>query len=157
MSKIKFIFSLTVALFMLISISVIAAGCAKKEKITGKFYTLQEAYEQDLLTKDDLRVIAGYHNAEKQYSERLNGEIAETIKRDWTKDIEEKFNEHIEKIDGETALIKKYYGSYNGCVAVIIECVNVQNPAVYNQIVVDVGGISFNYNDPGPRIMVWVS
>lgn len=46
-------------LFMMLILSVVLVGCNKN---AGKLYTLEEAYNLNLITKDDLKSIAYYYN-----------------------------------------------------------------------------------------------
>lgn len=64
--------------FMLINVLFIV-GCKKDQKME-KFYTLKEAYEEKLLTKEDLQSIAVLHNNGKQVDNILNTEVANSCK-----------------------------------------------------------------------------
>ena len=48
-----------IVLFMMLILSVVLVGCNKN---LGKLYTLEEAYDLNLITKDDLKSIAYYFN-----------------------------------------------------------------------------------------------
>ena len=48
------------------------AGCGPTP--SGTFYNLQEAYEGDMLTREELMSIAYYHNGGRQYNEEIMGE-----------------------------------------------------------------------------------
>ncbi|MDE6850183.1 MAG: hypothetical protein K2J54_02530, partial [Clostridia bacterium] len=141
------------------------AGCNKSgsegsgnqnEGVTsGTFYTLQQAYDNGYLTQADLESIAYYHNGEKPYPENISEDTAKSIKRDWAKNLTDDETNPTEDVTEDEVTIRKYYGTYNGCVAVTVERTGAMHPAVYNPVVVEIGTVVFNYGYYSPRITVW--
>ncbi|MDE7256872.1 MAG: hypothetical protein K2N50_02810 [Clostridia bacterium] len=148
-----------------LSLTVAFAGCNKSgsegsgnqnEGVkSGTFYTLQQAYDNGYLTQADLENIAYYHNGEKPYPENLSEDTAKSIKRDWAKNLTDDETNPTEDVTEDEVTIRKYYGTYNGCVAVTVERTGAMHPAVYNPVVVEIGTVVFNYGYYSPRITVW--
>lgn len=146
-----------------LSLTVAFVGCNKgsnpnnenAEPDTGKFYTLQQAYDNGYLTQADLENIAYYHNGEKPYPENISEDTAKLIKKDWVKNLADDEVAPAEDITEDRVSITKYYGTYNGSVAVIVERAGAMYPAVYNPVVEEIGNVVFNYSFYGPRITVW--
>lgn len=160
MAKIRNIAILVLSILLLFGICVMVVGCSYDEQETedekeGTFYSLQEAYDRGLLSQENLLSIAYYHNNWIPYTDRLSENIAKSIKRDLTKILEEKDNKPIQAVDCETAIIEKYYGTYNNCVAVIVDRAGVNSGAVYIPISVEIGSVTFIYDLYRPQIVVW--
>lgn len=93
-------------------------GCNSKkeeEEKMGKFYTLQEAYEYELLTVDDLKNIAYLYNNKIQNG-LTNKEIEEDIKKTYLIQLQES----ISNAKIEDVYIKNYYGTYDDCIVVCV-------------------------------------
>ena len=116
-----------------------------EEENIGTFYTLQEAYNNGILTKEDLKVIAT--------TPRL--ELADiTIKQAIIKDYLKMFLEHTQSYHDATVediYIYKYFGDYNGAIVIQITEVFVEYPAVMMEYTV--ADIVIEYS--GPEILVW--
>ncbi len=119
-------------------VAVFAAGCGTpkeppEEVPKGKLYTLQTAYDSGWLTKDDLMSIAYYHNGGRDYNEDIMPEDYAPKPKDPKalsadspigKSIRNiVWNDYMSEDDREWFRFKDvgfaYYGSYNGCVAVL--------------------------------------
>lgn len=121
----------------------------------GKFYTLQEAYDEGFLSIDDLKNIA-YHFNEGSDDESfvptpktpevLSEEIQNIIKRDYMEflDIPMELKKSYPGGDKEAISISKYYGTYGNNIAICIYskyyAVDLPPPIDFN-----IGGIIF-YN-----------
>ena len=57
-----------------------AINKVEKDIRSDRFYTLQEAYDKEMLTVENLQSIAGYHEANTSTSEEINPENANRIK-----------------------------------------------------------------------------
>ncbi|MCL2678460.1 MAG: hypothetical protein FWE85_05350, partial [Clostridiales bacterium] len=117
----------------------------EKEKKMGASYSLQEAFDKGLLTKEDLQNIAYYHNDDSMpvFPESLDAGIAEAIKRDFV---------HHENCQDKAHEIEiKYYGTYDDSVAVLIYCQLSYAGVLYNETVDDV---FFYYGSPD-KILIW--
>ena len=143
---------------------------------TGTFYTVTEAYEKGLLTREQVLSIACYHNKEYSFVEKefyddgliTNEEIRDenyiplpitpqTLSAEIEKSIKQTHLDAYYKDKDYSKLsgvrIDSYYGTYNGCVAVMI----TDNYSGYNDALwlEEVAGIGICYND-GNRIMIWI-
>ena len=105
-----------------------------KDNLKSGFYSLKNAYDMGLLTRDDLMSIAYYHNGGRRYNEEIMPEdyspqpktpevLSENtelkIKETAAKEFREKYNVEYAKAEGFT--ITEYYGTYGGYVAVVIK------------------------------------
>lgn len=95
---------------------MLMSGCDKKH---GEFYTLEEAYNNGLLTKENLEEIAYYINENLNYPKALNRITEKKIKNDMAYKISCEMN--IEKAEARDVFIKAYYGEYSGCYVVRID------------------------------------
>lgn len=117
----------------------------RKEGI-GVFYTLQEAYDEELLTVEDLQNIASCHTNTTYSIEELSSEISEKILNDYFIKIK---NDDI-KLDA--VYVDGYCGTYNGCVAVVIAITGFEPPASIDEVVIE--GVEFSFNT-GRHITIW--
>ena len=140
--------------FMLINVLFIV-GCKKDQKME-KFYTLKEAYEEKLLTKEDLQSIAVLHNNGKQVDNILNTEVANKIKEIAAYNMRNKESNSIDKAKASDFTITKYYGTYNKSVAFMIDDPYFAYPAEDLNIDENIAGVFFHYSTLD-RILVFVS
>ena len=139
------------------------AGCGPKTY--GTFYTLQEAYDNGYLTREDLMSIAYYQNGSRRYNESIMPEdyapipkdpeelsestslrIRSTAAADWNAEYPD------DDATAEDFWIDYYYGTYGNCVAVMMrDNLSGTTGVVWIGIVADV---SFSYNS-GKEIRVW--
>lgn len=122
------------------------------ETILGNFYTLQEAYDEGMLTVEDLQVIAEYLEKNVSAPEEINPGILKKIKEVAARNLREKEPNRFPDAKAEDFTITKYYGTYNGCVAFKIENIYFSHFAVC----VDeaIAGVEFHYPTP-VKIIVW--
>ncbi len=95
----------------------------ENENYVGEFYTLQEAYDNGILSVEDLHSIAYYHNATEtepapDYPTQIDISTAQAIKVAYAYKINEIRKE--EKIKEQDVLIQKYFGTYHGVVVAFI-------------------------------------
>lgn len=121
------------------------AGCGND---TGKviseepFYSLQAAYNQEWLSKSDLKSIANFHS--EGNSDTLSEQTETAIKQ--------AYSIRYPQEDGWSIIINKYYGTYNGCVALMIGYENSQyTNALWSETI---AGVRIEYSN-GQRILVW--
>ena len=132
----KKVISILFLFVLVISIAFAFTGCGKEE--TGTFYTVTEAYEQGYLTREDVMSIAYYNNGGIEHNEEaMDGYFKplpispEELSVKTEKAIKQThFNLHwkdrdldeLEKLIGGKLeiTIEKYYGTYKGCVAVMV-------------------------------------
>ncbi|MDE6868767.1 MAG: hypothetical protein K2J83_06485 [Clostridia bacterium] len=123
----------------------------------GGFYSLQQAYDAGWITKEDLKSIAYYHNGGIEGNEEVMGadfdpqpkmpeaidKMTElSIKQTYCNNLREESNA---KPSGVT--IERYYGSYNGCYAVVLDSIYIDH---YANVVDEwraVEGIQIHYTD----------
>ena len=140
-----------IALFLAIVMLFCLAGCDKEptdKKSTGTFYTLQEAYDNGYLTKEDLKAVA---REGKSHSLGLP-ELA--IQQAIIKDYLDIFKESSQRYPDATVddiYIWRYYGNYHGAVVVQMSSVYTEYPAVMIECIV--ADIEIEYS--GPDILVW--
>ena len=77
MLKTRFKTALIISIFLITAFSMLMSGCDKKY---GNFYTLEEAYNNGLLTKENLEEIAYYVNDQLKYPEELDSKVEKKIK-----------------------------------------------------------------------------
>ncbi len=135
-------------------------GAEYEPEKKGDFYTLQEAYNLELLTRDDLKSIAYYHNGTgddesfvplPKTPETLSVETENAIKETRAYDFRNMGTHPIKDAKIEDITIHKYYGTYNDCVAVMMYDYNCY-PAVMRDD--SIAGVLFNYSD-GNSILIW--
>lgn len=137
-----------------IDAKVVIDAVEREELSMGKFYTLQEAYDEGLLTVDDLQSIANHFNNGTLPADTLSSAIEAVIKETAAENMR---NDDLSPIAGAKAndfLILKYFGTYNGSVAVIINDPYHDYPAVELDINETIAGVLFHYTNPN-RIVVW--
>ena len=106
---------------VLLSLSVLS-GCKKNDNV-GDFYNLITAYEEGLITKEDLKSIACYYNGKEVDGFNPKPMNPEKIDKRSQKLIKKMYLEKI--LDGKKTNINKvqiynYYGNYNGNIALTI-------------------------------------
>ena len=137
--------------YLICLLLVVILGCLPLliccEKSFGSFYTLQEAYDNGMISAQDLKIIADYLNSGSCPQDKLCDDILNSIRKTAVQNMRNasaSSNSNVRAEDFEVI----YYGTYNGNIAVMIKNVNIQYPAVVEEIVIEVAGISFNYNIP---------
>ncbi|MDE7454442.1 MAG: hypothetical protein K2M64_01280 [Clostridia bacterium] len=119
----------TIVLITLIlgCVMVVVMGCT--EEVNGRFYRLQEAYDEGLLTQEDLLNIAYYHNGgikgnEDLFPENYVPKQKDNLDNSVTRKVKQGYLNQFYSKDENTSIddvtILQYYGTYNGCVAVMI-------------------------------------
>ena len=130
------------------------------EPEAGEFYTLQEAYDNGWLSKGDLRNIAYYYAGDGQRKgfkptpknpETLSAETELAIKEDWAQKLKSNNDNMLPdwvSEDLENLIIKGYYGTFNGLVAIMKQ-------EIYFTYIKEiyVGGIKFEF--PSNVIEIW--
>jgi hypothetical protein len=129
------------------------AACETKEKITGTFYTLQEAYDEGFLTQQDLQSIAYYQNGEFDNPTVLSAETEKAIK-ETRADILRDLPNPVKSAKAEDVSILKYYGKYECFAAIMIT--DAYTDYIRAERDVTVAGVLFHYSD-GNDIVIWKS
>ena len=142
-----------IAIVALILFGVVAlTACTPEEDeivAKGTFYSLQEAYDKELLTIEDLQSIASFPNSDP---EQLNTEVAINIKEAWAKTIRTRDINPILEATVDDIMIIGYFGTYNECVAVRLNDSFTDYPDVVREVIV--AGVTFVYS--GASIIIWV-
>lgn len=146
-------FKLIAMLPLVVIISVVMVGCKNNDEIVnGTFYSLQEAYEAGLLTEQDLQCIANHQNNGTNPSDTLSEKNKKSIKETEADNLRNRNPNPISEATAEDITIDKYYGTYNGCVAVMISDAFSGVPgALWDD---EVAGVIFNYFN-GNSIVIW--
>lgn len=130
----KKILSILLALVSVISIAFAFGGCGDEEKGPGFFYTVEYAYSNGYITHDEAMSIAYYHNdginsntdesvenftPQPLAPKKLSNKIEKSIKQTYLNtEYTGKISRSGEKLSD--VKIDKYYGTYNGYVAVMV-------------------------------------
>ena len=131
-----------IVLFMMLILSVVLVGCNKNAR---KLYTLEEAYDLNLITKDDLKSIAYYFNKvessdfvpKPKNPESISKKNERLIKKAYLRDELKEPRLSTEKVH-----IYEYYGTYNGCIALrITDSYNRYDYNIHEEYIID--GVSF--------------
>ena len=131
-----------IVLFMMLLLSVTLVGCNKN---LGKLYTLEDAYNLNLITQDDLKSIAYYFNKledtdfvpKPKNPESIDKKTERLIKKTYLRDILKKPKLSIKKVH-----IYGYYGTYNGYIALrITDSYNCYDYNIHEEYII--GGVSF--------------
>lgn len=134
------------------------AGCTLEEDnivAKGTFYSLQEAYDEGLLTFENLQCIADYHNNGISYPEELDDCVSESVKRTWAESLRTDVINPRPEVNAEEIVITKYYGTYNNCFVVILDYGTHADVSI--PVTDTVGGVSFIYGHPRYSIVCWKS
>ena len=144
------------------------AGCDPAP--SGTIYSLREAYENGLLTKEELMSIAYYHNGGRRYNEAIMGEDYTPIPKDPAELSEatslqirntaaweyQQEGTHAElDVTADGFQVQSYYGTYRGAVAAIIQCLYYEHPAVDRDFSYELDGVIVHYHTYW-EIEVWV-
>ena len=119
-----------VAACMSLVATVLVAGCTPEQQYAvGNFYSLEEAYENGWLTRDDILRIAYYYNQGTEGNEELMGEnyapepmVPEMLDEERVNQIKRTYlNEVIAMPEGtfEHVIIRAYYGTYGGNIVIL--------------------------------------
>ena len=157
----------------------IFCGCGKEP--LGTFYTLQEAYDEGLLSVEDIKSIAYYRydgnewiyagidvNEEDYYELQPTDyvpipKIPETLDKKTGKAIKEtgaankRLQTHLDgtsrypRAKAKDFTIMDYYGTYSDCVAIRLNDSFTDYPDVEREVVV--AGVTFVYS--GASITIW--
>ena len=110
----------------------------------GTFYTLQKAYDEGYLTKEEIMSIAYYHNGGRVYNEEIMSEEYTPIPKTPQELSEETVNKikenaayeynsehnHETKATADGFTINQYYGTYGSCIVVIITDIYSGSPGI---------------------------
>ena len=129
----------TFIFFMSLLAAICLIGCKNKkedvEKI-GKFYTLQEAYDNKFLNIDDLEKIANLYNS-NIVGKLDDKEQEEEIKKTYLKQLQEK----VSNAKIEDVFIRNYFGTYGDCVVVCVWDVCISYDLFFEDVTI--GSVTF--------------
>ena len=138
-------------LLLILFLILLSIGCTKKDN--NHIYSIKDAYELKLISKEDLKILAEcYNNVQKNQSmnsyslEQLNENEIQTIKKAY-------LNEYIKKdypfAKISVVLIENYYGKYGNCIALDIkDSVRKIDVLVLEEYALD-DIVFYNYTQPG--------
>lgn len=158
----KKILSILIALVSTICLSFAFSACSEEEIETGIFYTVTEAYEQGYLTREQVMSIAYYHNGGTKWNEEIMGEdytplaiTPEKLPAEAESALKQDYLDFVWSDTTNTisdVRIDKYYGTYNGYVAVMMA---VNFGGFFDEIWrEEVAGIVIRYRDSN-NIKIW--
>ena len=155
---------LLLVLLSLISVICMAfsfGGCSEEQQKEvvdgemGKFYSLQEAYDNSWISKKNLKAIAKYHNKSKTYPVALTDEEETAIKEAAAREVSSDARNRPDA-KAEDFVILKYYGNYNGYYAIIIQDTTTLAPAVMIDDWISIGDVKIHYITID-KIIIWRS
>lgn len=112
--------------------------------VEGHFYSLQEAYENRFITRDELLLIANHVNANTSINlNNMRPKILNAVKNLYSK---------IRHSDISNVKIK-YYGQFDHCVAINLALVGDGGAQVESKFFID--NVLFVYPYSGAEIMIW--
>ncbi len=124
----------------------------------GAFYSLQMAFDNGWLTKEDLQSIAYYHNDDSMptYPNALSAEVEKAIKETRAYNLRDEVDadgiSRFPDAKAEDVSLRGYYGKYNNLFAVLIaDSFTEYGQAEWSEII---DGVTFHYAD-GNKIMIW--
>lgn len=126
----------------------------EQQAYVGKFYSLDEAYDKSMITRDDLQTIANYHNNLTNCSEELSNLVETLIKGRAAFDLRNDEKHPVSEASAQGIRIIKYYGEYNGCYAVILENQYVAYPAEEMDEWQEIDGVKIHYTN-WLKIVIW--
>lgn len=126
----------------------IAINAVKEDVGMGRFYTLQEAFDEGFLTVPDLQIIATYYNNKTDPLDILNDTTVKTIKETYRESV---INMPTVSLDG--IIIMKYYGTFNGNIAIgITDDYHAYDYVIFDEL--DIEGVIF-YKIHDASIRIW--
>lgn len=126
----------------------------------GEFYTLQEAYDQELLTQEDLKSIAYYHNGASEDEsfesipktpEILSKKTEKAIKETRAYNLRTRSSNPISKAKAKDVTILSYHGTYNNCVALMMDDVYHDYTDALREVTI--AGVLFRYSNSNSIIV----
>ena len=115
------------------------------EPEAGKFYTLQQAYDNGWLSKGDLRNIASYYNDGKDFPEKLDVDTENRIKNAKAESLRNDEAHPILEAKAEDFKILRYYGTYDDLIVIILNDPYSEAPAVIVNYWEKIGGVKFHH------------
>ena len=109
-----------------------------------EFYTLNQAFNCEYLTHEDLEEIANLYNNETVSEQELDTGIKTQILKQFCEENNIEYKENIGSV--------RFYGEYNGSYVVMVDGCGKKYAEVPKQVEVD--GVVFNYSDT-QRLLVW--
>lgn len=146
---------IAVVAIMIFGFLVLTACTPEKDEIVAKrtFYSLQDAYDEGLLTVENLQSIADYHNNGISYPEELDDFVSDSIKKARAESLRTDETNPKPKATAEDIVITKYYGTYNNCIVLILDYGTHAEISI--PVTDTVGGITFNFGHPRYCIVCW--
>jgi len=155
-SLIKKLVTLGIAVLILFSVAGLTACGDKEDKTMGTFYSLQEAYDEGLLTEQDLMSIAYYHGSLGGVAGTFapTPKDPEIIGKELEKAIKQSFLDDFIDEDGWTIddFSISYYGTYDNAVAIFAIFPGGGIDAPWNEII---AGVTFSYGYPCTGILIF--
>ena len=130
---------------------LLSVGCTRKD--SSHIYSINDAYECGLISKDDLKLLAEYYNS-VQNDQNMNSYSVEQLNENEIKRIKKTYlNEYIKKdypfAKISDVLITNYYGKYGNCVALDIKASIIKiDVLVLEEYALD-DIVFYNYTQPG--------
>ena len=134
----------------------LSVGCTRKN--SSHIYSIDDAYECGLISKDDLKLLAEYYNS-VQNDQNMNSYSVEQLNENEIKRIKKAYlNEYIKKdypfAKISDVLIRNYYGKYGNCVALDIrDTIRKIDVLWLEEYAID-DIVFYNYTQPGLCLFV---
>lgn len=110
---------------------------------SGEIYYLQEAYQNGLLTKQELQIIANYRDNGQDCPDSLSEELIEEMKEAWIKKLHKSSNDLLTVND---VTITRFYGMYRDSYVIMLDY--GQGTADFVPVELNIDGIIFRFGHP---------
>ncbi|MDE5545882.1 MAG: hypothetical protein K2I88_00300 [Anaeroplasmataceae bacterium] len=137
---------------VIVLVCLILTGCSKTG---GELYSLEEAYNKNLLSREDLLNVAYYYNKENGVEnsdftpKTLDPEVLSSKMENEARKAQKKYLEQSYKnVTLEDVKVVGYYGTYNNCVVVLFNsssCITSDILFLEEYTIEDVKFFNFTY------------
>lgn len=124
----------------------------KTIEVKGEFYTLQDAYKNGYITREELQSIANRRNSyltddSGENATEATDEIAPKIAQAIKKEYAESRGSRVEEV------VLNFYGQFGNCAAVDVCLSGDAFATVISEV--DIDGVLFVYPEAGREIVIW--
>lgn len=133
-----------VVITMIMTMCYIASCNIFNNKKFGEFYSIREAYEDGLIQKEDLQIIANRHN-NKQTLNLSDNDLIDKIKDSWAKKLRENCND-FRDIAGKDVVLSRFYGVYGNYYVVFLDYGTYTEE--YVPVDLEIDGVIFHFGHP---------
>ena len=146
----KFKLLQAILLFLVLIFSLIFPSCDAENKKTGVLCTLQEAYDNGWLTKEDLETAAEFHANKTNCPTPLDPKLEKNILTVYAQHVNEDpiFSNYTD-LTADDVCVDAYYGTYNNCTIVNFYINSMMFQDYYQPHAEKAAGVEFWFGNPG--------